>query len=140
MSNAGWLHLMDDPQPPWHDPRTGHVTVLRDPGLLVAIGPFPFPAAAGGGYVLHMVSATKRGGVNLASILGFLVVIALLAVVAWAILREDETAPPTTGGEGAGGGACEALVTVQVTTTEDFAPVVESAADRVEENDECVRY
>lgn len=87
-----------------------------------------------------MVSATKRGGVNLASILGFLVVIALLAVVAWAILREDETAPPTTGGEGAGGGACEALVTVQVTTTEDFAPVVESAADRVEENDECVRY
>lgn len=50
-----------------------------------------------------MVSATKRGGVNLASILGFLVVIALLAVVAWAILREDETAPPTTGGEGAGG-------------------------------------
>ena len=87
-----------------------------------------------------MVDATKRGGVNLASILGFLVVIALLAVVAWAILREDDSDPATTGEDGAVAGGCESLVTVRVATTDDFAPVVESAADRVEENDECVRY
>ncbi|WP_127572365.1 VWA domain-containing protein [Georgenia faecalis] len=67
----------------------------------------------------------RRVGISLTGVLGFLVVAALLAVVAVAVLRESrpEAAAVSTG--------CESRAGVQVTTTTDFAPVVRAAVDRL---------
>lgn len=84
--------------------------------------------------------ATTRGGGTFARVLGVLVVVVVLTLLAWALLRDDGTTPATTGTPGPTGGGCAQELTVPVTTTADFAPVVVAAADRLEDEDPCTTY
>jgi Ca-activated chloride channel family protein len=83
--------------------------------------------------------ATTRGGGTFARVLGSVVVVAVLALLAWGLLRDDDAAPDATGAPSPTDGCAQEL-TVPVTTTPDFAPVVVAAADRVEEQDPCTTY
>ncbi|WP_324649469.1 VWA domain-containing protein [Georgenia sp. H159] len=85
-------------------------------------------------------AATERGRGTAVRVLGLVVIIAVIAVLAWAILRQyaaEPGAPAAPEDEGAG---CGREVTVQVTTTSDFAPVVVAAGDRLRAADPCTTY
>ncbi|WP_152187434.1 VWA domain-containing protein [Georgenia satyanarayanai] len=84
--------------------------------------------------------ATTRGGGGLARVLAVLVVVVVLALLAWGLLRDDGAAPDATGAPGPTTAGCAQELTVPVTTTPDFAPVVVAAADRVEDADPCTTY
>lgn len=84
--------------------------------------------------------ATTRGGGTYARVLGTLVAVAVVALLAWAVLRDDGTAPDATGAPGPTGDGCAQELTVPVTTTAEFAPVVVAAADRLADEDPCTTY
>ncbi|WP_413452034.1 VWA domain-containing protein [Georgenia phoenicis] len=80
--------------------------------------------------------ATVRG--RYAPVLGVLVVVVVLALLGWAALSDDGAAPDDAVEAATEG--CAQEVTVPVTTTPEFAPVVVAAADRVEEELPCTLY
>lgn len=84
--------------------------------------------------------ATTRGGGVLARVLGVLVVVVVLGLLAWGLLRDDGASPDAAGQPGPTPAGCAQELTVPVTTTPDFAPVVVAAAERVEEEDPCTTY
>lgn len=83
--------------------------------------------------------ATTRGGGRLARVLAVLVVVAVLALLAWGLLRDDG-GTEATGVPSPTGGGCAQELTVPVTTTADFAPVVVAAADRLADEAPCTTY
>lgn len=87
--------------------------------------------------------APTRDGGTLVRVLGSLVVVAVLALLAWAVLREDGPAPEGSAAHASSSStdpACVREVTVEVTTTAAFAPVVAAAADRVTLEEPCTAY
>jgi len=64
----------------------------------------------------------RREGVSLATVLGSFIVAALLATVAVAVVREDAARPAV---------GCGSPTAVRVSTTAEFAPIVEGAVDRL---------
>ncbi len=85
--------------------------------------------------------APTRGGGSLARVLGLLAVLLVLGVLAWAIVRQYGGAEPGGSEQPAAASVgCARELTVRVSTTEDFAPVVVAAADRLEDDDACTVY
>lgn len=111
-----------------HDtPRGSSITSIDDLRSLLRADGDDAGAAA--------VPANRRR-LSLTGILGLGMVAVLISVLVWSVLRADDAESFLAGG---GAGCAEAEV--RVTTTADFAPVVEAAMGRIETaTDPCSRY
>lgn len=77
-----------------------------------------------------------RGSVQQSKILGAIVVTSIVAMAGWTLVREYRTEPDTNPGM-----ACGSAIEIAVGTTPEFAPILEAAVDRIDENEwPCARY
>ncbi|MPV37950.1 VWA domain-containing protein [Georgenia subflava] len=84
--------------------------------------------------------ATRRNGLILAGALGLVVILVVVGVLVWGVRRADAPEQAASAPAPTSAAACDAPVDVRVTTTADFAPVVETAAERLMSDDGCTTY
>ncbi len=77
---------------------------------------------------------------RLGRVLGLVVVVGVLALLAWAIVRSYGGEPDATAGPESTAAGCARELTVGVATSAEFSPVVLAAVDRLAEADPCTTY